>query len=115
MLAEKTKSKLLIGLIVLVVALTVVLIALHALRGRDKRAALPPVTPRPSAEVVIREKKVEKIITVEKEITADTVQESLRDAERRWSSSAFPGSRRSRSSWPAPFHPWCRRRFPERY
>ena len=80
MLAEKTKSKLLIGLIVLVVALTVVLIALHALRGRDKRAALPPVTPRPSAEVVIREKEVEKIITVEKEITADTVQESLRDA-----------------------------------
>ena len=80
MLAEKTKSKLLIGLIVLVVALTVVLIALHALRGRDKRAALPPVTPRPSSEVVIREKEVEKIITVEKEITADTVQESLRDA-----------------------------------
>ena len=80
MLAEKTKRKLLIGLIVLVVALTVVLIALHALRGRDKRAALPPVTPRPSAEVVIREKEVEKIITVEKEITADTVQESLRDA-----------------------------------
>ena len=75
MLAEKTKRKLLIGLIVLVVALTVVLIALHALRGRDKRAALPPVTPRPSAEVVIREKEVEKIITVEKEITADTVQD----------------------------------------
>ena len=80
MLAEKTKRKLLIGLIVLVVALTVVLIALHALRGRDKRAALPPGTPRPSAEVVIREKEVEKIVTVEKEITADTVQESLRDA-----------------------------------
>ena len=80
MLAEKKKIKLLIGLIVLVVVLIVVLIAVHAVRAAGKADALPPVTPRPSAEVVVREKEVEKIVTVEKEISAEIVQESLREA-----------------------------------
>ena len=73
MLAEKKKIKLLIGLIVLVVVLIVVLIAVHAVRAAGKADALPPVTPRPSAEVVVREKKEKKIVTVEKEISAEIV------------------------------------------
>ena len=80
MLAEKKKIKLLIGLIVLVVVLIAVLIIVHAVSASGKTEALPPVTPRPSAEVVVREKEVEKIVTVEKEITAEIVQDSLRDA-----------------------------------
>lgn len=80
MLAEKKKIKILTAAIALVVVLIVVLIVVHAVRGKNKADALPPVTPRPSAEVVVREKEVEKIVTVEKEITAEMVQESLHDA-----------------------------------
>ena len=80
MLAEKKKIKILTAAIALVVVLIVVLIVVHAVRGKNKSDALPPVTPRPSAEVVVREKEVEKIVTVEKEITAEMVQESLHDA-----------------------------------
>jgi len=80
MLAEKKKIKLLIGLIVLVVVLIAVLFIVHAVRASGKTETLPPVTPRPSAEVVVREKEVEKIVTVEKEITAEIVRDSLREA-----------------------------------
>lgn len=80
MLAEKKKIKILAAAIALVVVLIIVLIVVHAVRGKNKADALPPVTPRPSAEVVVREKEVEKIVTVEKEITAEMVQESLHDA-----------------------------------
>ena len=79
MVKEKQKTKLLVALIVLVLVLTVTLIVVHA-AGKGKNAAvLPAVTPRPSAEVVVREREVEKLVTVEKEITADILTDGLRD------------------------------------
>lgn len=80
MLAEKKKIKLLVGLIVLVLALIVALVAVHFARTKAAEAALPPGTPRPSAEVVVREREVEKLVTVEKEITAEILNDALREA-----------------------------------
>lgn len=78
MVAEKKKTRLLVALIALVLVLTVTLVIVHAAR-KGKAAALPAVTPRPSAEVVVREREVEKLVTVEKEITAEILTDGVRD------------------------------------
>ena len=78
MTAEKKKVRLLLGLIAAVLVLTAVLIVVHAVR-KDRAPALPSVTPRPATEVVVREREVEKLVTVEKEITADILRDGLRD------------------------------------
>ena len=79
MTAEKKKTRLLVGLIVLIAAAIVVLIVVHAVRGAKTDPAPLAVTPRPSAEVVVREKEVEKIVTVEKEITSSILTEGVRE------------------------------------
>ncbi|MBQ3275935.1 MAG: DUF4230 domain-containing protein [Oscillospiraceae bacterium] len=75
----KTKTGIYIGLILAVIAVAVGLIIWHG--GRQAPAPAPAVTPPPTPEVVIREKEVEieKIVEVEKEITAATIQDGLRD------------------------------------
>lgn len=78
MVTEKKMIGLLIGLVVLVVAAIAALFIIHAARGGS--AAPAAVTPRPSAEVIVREREVEKIVTVEKEITAAILQDGLREA-----------------------------------
>ena len=78
MTAEKKKVRLLLGLIAAVLVLTVVLIVVHAVR-RERAPALPAVTPRPAAEVVVREREVEKLVTVEKEITSEILRDGIRD------------------------------------
>ena len=79
MTAEKKKTRLLVGLIALIALAIVVLIVVHAVRGAKADPAPLSVTPRPSAEVVVREKEVEKLVTVEKEITASILQEGVRE------------------------------------
>ena len=79
MVAEKNKMKLLVGLIVLALAAIVVLVAVHAARGAKESAAPLAVTPRPAQEVVVREKEVEKIVTVEKEISSAILTDGVRE------------------------------------
>ena len=79
MTAEKKKTRLLIGLIGLIVLVIAVLFIVHAVR-KDRSPALPTtVTPRPSAEVIVREKEVEKLVTVEKEITSEILRDGVRE------------------------------------
>ncbi len=78
MVKEKKKVQLLIGLIALVLVLTVALVIIHAVR-KSRAPAVPAVTPRPAAEVVVREREVEKLVTVEKEITSEMLRDGLRD------------------------------------
>ena len=78
MITEKNRTKLLVGLIVLVLAAIVVLVIVYA-SGSGKSAAPASVTPRPAQGVVVREKEVEKIVTVEKEISAAILTDGVRD------------------------------------
>ena len=75
----KTKTWIYVGLILAVIAVAVGLIVWHS--GKKAPEPAPAVTPLPTPEVVIREKgvEVEKIVEVEKEITATTIQDGLRD------------------------------------
>ena len=79
MVTEKKKVRLLVGLIVLVLAAIAVLFIVHAARSAKQPAALPKVTPRPAQEVVVREKEVEKLVTVEKEITSEILTDGVRE------------------------------------
>ena len=79
MVTEKKKIKLLSGLIVLVLAAIAVLFIVHAVRSAKETPAPLTVTPRPSQEVVVREKEVEKIVTVEKEITSAILSDGVRE------------------------------------
>ena len=78
MITEKNRTKLLVGLIVLVLAAIVVLVIIYA-SGSGKSAAPASVTPRPTAEVIVKEKLVEKVVETEKEITSDVIQDGLND------------------------------------
>ena len=78
MVTEKKKIGLLVGTIVAVVAAIAVMFILYVARRPDA-AAVAPVTPRPSAEVIVREKEVETLVTVEKEITAEILTDGVRD------------------------------------
>ena len=75
----KKRTGIYLGLIAAVLVLIVGLIVWHS--GKAAPAPAPAVTPLPTPEVVIREKtvEVEKIVEVEKEITASTIQDGLRD------------------------------------
>ena len=79
MVTEKKRMKLLVGLIVLVLTAIVVLLIVYAAGGRGKAAVPSAVTPRPAQEVVVREKEVEKIVTVEKEISSAILTDGVRE------------------------------------
>ncbi len=81
MIAEKKKTRLLIALIALVVTAIAAMLVVYAVYAsrRGGQGAVPAVTPRPSQEVVVREKEVEKIVTVEKEISSQILQDGLRE------------------------------------
>ena len=79
MVTEKKRMKLLVGLIVLALTAIVVLLIVYAAGGRGKAAAPSAVTPRPAQEVVVREKEVEKIVTVEKEISSAILTDGVRE------------------------------------
>ena len=77
MTEEKTKIRVYIALLCLVAVLIAGLIVWRG--GKRPEPQLPAVTPRPTAEVVIREREVEKIVEVEKEISAEIIQDGLRE------------------------------------
>ena len=70
MVAEKKKTKILVGLIALVLTAIAVVLIVYAVRNAKRTDTPLSVTPRPAQEVVVREKEVEKIVTVEKEISS---------------------------------------------
>ena len=74
---ERIRPVLLVGIAVLVLAILGVLI--WAFTGKDMSAPAPEPTPVPTPEVIIREKEVEKIVEVERTVTAAMLQEGLRD------------------------------------
>ena len=78
MLKEKQKLR------IYLIALAVVLLAVIALviwhGGRSKPPETPAaVTPRPTQQVVVRERPVEKLIEVEKEVTVEEIRAGLND------------------------------------
>lgn len=79
MTAQKKKTGLLVGLIALIVVAIAVLLIVHAARSGKGGAVPAAVTPRPSAEVIVREKEVEKIVTVEKEISSQILRDGVRE------------------------------------
>lgn len=78
MIAEKKRIKLLVGLIVLVLAVIAAVLIIYWAGAAAERPAPVTVTPRPAQEVIVREKEVEKIVTVEKEIGAETLRDGVR-------------------------------------
>ena len=79
MAAGKKKNWLYIVLILLVVALSAGLVIRYNAGRTDSKAAVPSVTARPTPEVIVHETQVEKIVEVEKEISAETIEDGLRD------------------------------------
>ena len=78
MLKEKTKLR--IYLIALCVVLLAVLILVIWHGGRSKvPEPLSAVTPRPTQQVVVRERPVEKLVEVEKEVTVEEIRSGLND------------------------------------
>ncbi len=76
MVTEKKRTRLLL----IIIAVLLAAIAFAVLYGLSRPAAeLPAVTPRPTAEVIVKEKEVEKLVVMEKEITADIVEDGLND------------------------------------
>ena len=78
MVAEKKKTRLYIVLIALVIAAIAGLVVWHGAR-RPGDEALPAVSPRPTPEVILHETQVEKLVEVEREITAATIADGLRN------------------------------------
>lgn len=79
MVAEKKKTKILVGLIALVLTAIAVVLIVYAVRNAKQPETPLSVTPRPAQEVVVREKEVEKIVTVEKEIDSAILTDGVRE------------------------------------
>jgi len=77
MVAEKKKTRIYLILTVLVIAAVAGLVIWHA--ARRPEPAAPQITPYPTPEVIVHETQVEKIVEVEKEVTAQIIEEGLRD------------------------------------
>ena len=68
------------GLLLVIAALTVTLVALHAKSNPPQ--PLPTATPRPTPRVVVEEKVVETIVEVEHQVTAEELSAGLNDMGR---------------------------------
>ena len=77
---ERMRPILWIGIGVLALAILGVLI--WAIAGRSAPAPVPEPLPLPTPEVIIREKEVERIVEVERTVTASMLQEGLSDVGR---------------------------------
>ena len=82
MVKEKKKLWLYLAAIGVMLLAVVVLIVVHGGRSKPEEA-LPAVTPRPTQQVVVRERPVEKIIEkiveVEKEVSVEEIRSGLND------------------------------------
>ena len=79
MLKEKTQRKIYFILFGVVLLLIGAIIIRAAVRSPGKESPAPAAAPVPTPEVIIREKEVEKVVEVEKEITAEVIRDGLRD------------------------------------
>ena len=78
MLKEKQKQRIYLIVIAVVLIAAVVLVIIHfARKGADE--PLPAVTPRPTQQVVVRERPVEKLVEIEKEVTIEEIRAGLSD------------------------------------
>ena len=78
MLKEKQKLRLYLIALAVVLLVIIALVVWHG--GRSKAPeALPAVTPRPTQQVIVRERPVEKLIEVEKEVAVDEIRSGLND------------------------------------
>ena len=75
----KSKTGIYLALIVLILAAAAALIFSHGGRKAPEAAPAAPALPTPEVIVKEREVQVEKIVEVEKEITAATIRDGLRD------------------------------------
>ena len=82
MLKEKKKTRIYLIAIAVIVVLILGLIAWRALRA-PRSDDLPAETPRPTQQVIVRdrpvEKLVEKLVEVKKEVTAEEIRSGLND------------------------------------
>ena len=78
MLKEKQKIRLYLIAVAVVLVAAVVLVIVH-FAGKAPDEPLPAVTPRPTQQVVVRERPVEKLVEVEKEITVEEIRFGLND------------------------------------
>ena len=82
MLKEKKKLRIYLAAIVVVLLAVVALIIWHGGRSRSE-TPLSAVTPRPTQQVIVRdrpvEKLIEKIVEVEKEVTVEEIRSGLND------------------------------------
>ena len=74
---EKMRPVLFLGIAVLILAILGVL--LWTFTGRDTHEPAPEPIPTPTPEIIIREKEVERIVEVERTVTASMLQEGLCD------------------------------------
>ena len=75
----KTRPVILAGIVVLILAILGVLIWAMLPKRAGEPTPAPETAPLPTPEIIIREKEVEKIVEVEKTVTAAMLQEGLRD------------------------------------
>ena len=78
---NSSKKTALYGAALGVIMIVILIVVLTSGTGASKPDVAPAVTPLPTPEVIVKEKEVEveKIVEVEKEITATTIQDGLRD------------------------------------
>ena len=79
MVTDKKKTKLLMVLIALVLTSIAVMLIVYAVGRAGRKTAPLTVTPRPAQEVIVREKEVEKLVTVEKEISSAILTDGVRE------------------------------------
>ena len=79
MVTDRKKTKLLMVLIALVLTSIAVMLIVYAVSRAGRSRTPMAVTPRPAQEVVVREKEVEKIVTVEKEISSAILTDGVRE------------------------------------
>ena len=79
MLTEKTSKKIYLVLLIVVLLLTAAVIIWASVSSMKVASAPPSPAAAPTPQVVIREKEVEKLVEVEKEITAEIIRDGLRD------------------------------------
>lgn len=79
MTKEKKRLRFYLIALVAVVLVIVGLILWHERAKAAEDAALPAVTPRPTAEVKVRERWIEKLVEVEKEVSVEEISGGLND------------------------------------
>ncbi len=78
MLKEKTKLRIYLIALCVVLLAVLILVIWHGGRSRAPEP-LSAVTPRPTQQVVVRERPVEKLVEVEKEVTVEEIRSGLND------------------------------------